>query len=134
MDADGSVNRRVVLAAAPVAASAAVLAVGCSASGPRAQPLTGALDSASAIPVGGGKVFAEREVVVTQPVAGTFRAFSAICTHEGCLVNSVADGTISCPCHGSEFSIVDGSVVQGPAQRPLPPEKVVNDGGTLRLD
>ena len=58
-------------------------------------------------------------IVITQPQSGLFRAFTAICTHEGCIVNSVSNGTINCPCHGSKFSIKDGSVVNGPAPSPL---------------
>jgi Rieske Fe-S protein len=87
----------------------------------------------SEIPVGGGKVFAGRQVVVTQPSAGEFKAFSAICTHQGCLVNQVADGTIVCPCHGSMFSIKDGSVEGGLAQSPLPEVKVTVSGNTLTV-
>ncbi len=88
------------------------------------------LASTSDIPVGGGKVFAGDKVVVTQPTPGTFKAFSAICTHRGCTVNKVADGTIDCPCHGSKFAIADGSVVNGPAQRSLSGREVtVSDDG-----
>ena len=68
------------------------------------------------VPVGSGVIVGD--VVVTQPAAGDFRAFSAVCTHSGCLVNQVADGTINCPCHGSKFGL-DGEVVNGPAARPL---------------
>lgn len=64
-------------------------------------------------------ILKERKVVVTQPTEGDFKAFSAICTHQGCLVGSVEDNTISCACHGSEFSAEDGSVVTGPATSPL---------------
>jgi len=72
--------------------------------------------------------------VVTQPNAGNFKAFSAICTHLGCLVTKVFDGAIYCPCHGSKFSIVDGSVMVGPATQPLPPENFTEKDGTLILD
>jgi nitrite reductase/ring-hydroxylating ferredoxin subunit len=75
----------------------------------------GALASAADVPVGGGTIFADEKVVVTQPTEGDFKAFSAVCTHQGCLVGQVADGTIQCPCHGSEFSIEDGSNVVGPS-------------------
>ncbi|MFJ3817590.1 Rieske (2Fe-2S) protein [Streptomyces sp. NPDC090056] len=92
-----------------------------------------ALARTSEIPVGGGAVFAEEKVVVTQPTAGEFKAFSAVCTHQGCLVNRVADGTIDCPCHGSKFRVADGSVVTGPATRPLPAERINVSGGTITL-
>src|SRR6187549_1173439 len=65
------------------------------------------LAAASSIPVGGGTVFADKDVVVTQPTAGEYKAFSATCTHQGCKVKSVADGVIVCPCHGSKFAIAD---------------------------
>jgi Rieske Fe-S protein len=71
------------------------------------------------VPVGGGIIVDGRNVVVTQPQKGTFKAFTAICTHQGCTVSDVRNGTINCPCHGSKFSPRDGSVVAGPATRPL---------------
>ena len=78
-----------------------------------------ALTTTAKVPVGGGTVLAAQKIVVTQPKAGTFAAFTAVCTHLGCLVDSVAGGTINCPCHGSKFSITNGSVVNGPATSPL---------------
>lgn len=70
--------------------------------------------------------------MVTQPERGRFKAFSAICTHQQCLVSEVADGTINCPCHGSRFRVADGSVAHGPATRPLPEERITVDGNTVR--
>lgn len=68
----------------------------------------------SDVPVGGGKILKDAKVVVTQPSDGKFMAFTAICTHQGCTVTGVEDGEIVCPCHGSRFSIEDGSNVGGP--------------------
>jgi Rieske Fe-S protein len=81
------------------------------------------------IPVGGGRIFAAERVVLTQPESGRIRAFSTVCTHQGCAVDQIAGGTINCPCHGSKFAVADGSVVAGPALRPLPelPVRVEND-------
>ncbi|MGH3219517.1 MAG: Rieske (2Fe-2S) protein [Streptosporangiaceae bacterium] len=96
---------------------------------PRAAQVTGTvLASTKEIPVGGGKIFPTERVVVTQPARGTYRAFSAVCTHVGCILNQISDGTINCPCHGSEFKITNGAVVAGPAPRPLPkkPIKIVD--------
>ncbi|MFF5103501.1 Rieske (2Fe-2S) protein [Streptomyces sp. NPDC000134] len=92
-----------------------------------------ALASTSDIPEGGGKVFADREVVVTQPSPGEFKAFSATCTHQGCAVKNVADGVINCPCHNSNFSITDGSVSSGPAREPLPAVQITVDGESITL-
>ena len=90
------------------------------------------LGEASAVPVGGGMIYTAAKVVVTQPTKGEYKAFSAVCTHVGCLCNQVADGTIDCPCHGSKFNITDGSVVTGPAPSPLAAASVtVSDGKIL---
>jgi nitrite reductase/ring-hydroxylating ferredoxin subunit len=70
------------------------------------------------VPVGGGVIFAEQNVVVTRPDQGTFEGFSATCTHQGCILATVAAGTINCGCHGSQFSITDGSNVAGPSGSP----------------
>jgi nitrite reductase/ring-hydroxylating ferredoxin subunit len=79
----------------------------------------GPLVAASKVPVNGGVILDARKRVVTQPSEGTFKAFTAVCTHEACLVGSVKDGVISCPCHGSAYSAADGSVQNGPATAPL---------------
>ena len=91
------------------------------------------LTSTSDVPVGGGTVFADQDVVVTQPTAGDFKAFSATCTHQGCKVKSVADGVIVCPCHGSKFAIADGAVTAGPAKSPLPEKTISVEGDSILL-
>ncbi|HEX6246987.1 MAG TPA: Rieske (2Fe-2S) protein [Nocardioidaceae bacterium] len=87
----------------------------------------------SEVPVGGGTIIEDEMVVVTQPAEGDFKAFSAVCTHQGCPVQEINDGQIQCKCHGSAFSIEDGSVVNGPASRPLETKSVTVDGETVRV-
>jgi Rieske Fe-S protein len=100
---------------------------------PAGAPPAPVLASTSDIPVSGGKVFEQRGVVVTQPQAGTFKAFSAVCTHAGCIVAEVKNGTINCPCHGSRFAAADGSVANGPASRPLKPVRISVTGNDIHL-
>jgi nitrite reductase/ring-hydroxylating ferredoxin subunit len=92
-----------------------------------------ALGTTSEIPVGGGMIFAAQKVVVTQPTAGEFKAFSAVCTHMGCIVNQISNGTIDCPCHGSQYSIKNGDVVGGPAPNPLPAQPIKVSGSDIFL-
>jgi nitrite reductase/ring-hydroxylating ferredoxin subunit len=96
-------------------------------------PAAKSLAKTSDIPVGGGKIFEAEKVVVTQPEAGQFHAFSAVCQHAGCTVGSVSGGTINCPCHGSKYKITDASVVAGPAPRPLPAKTIDIQGGEITL-
>jgi Rieske Fe-S protein len=88
--------------------------------------------STADVPVGGGVVIGDSEVVITQPRKGDFKAFTAICTHAGCIVGGVTD-TINCPCHGSTFSIEDGSPTGGPAPSPLAEVPISVDGGQISL-
>ena len=69
--------------------------------------------------------------VITQPTRGEYKAFTKTCTHQQCPVGSVSDGTINCPCHGSKFSIEDGSVANPPARSPLKEAKVTVAGGRV---
>lgn len=102
---------------------------------PEQAPTTDApqgLASTGDIPVGGGVVFQAEQVVITQPTPGEFRAYSAVCTHQGCVVNDVVGGTINCNCHGSKFGL-DGTVSQGPASAPLPAVAVKVTGDQISL-
>jgi Rieske Fe-S protein len=107
---------------------------GSSAAASAGSGAAGALASTSEIPVGSGMVFAARQVVVTQPTAGEYKAFTAVCTHMGCIVNQVSHGTIDCPCHGSEYSIKTGAVVRGPAPLPLAAKKIKITGESIFLE
>ncbi len=88
----------------------------------------GGLVATADVPVGGGVVLDGKKIVVTQPTAGEYKAFTAVCTHQQCLVSSVKDNTISCPCHGSTYSATDGSVKGGPAPAPLKAIAVTVEG------
>lgn len=135
------ISRRAVIAGACGVGVAAALG-GCSTYGgssegddaPAKDAAPGAaLAKTADIPVGGGKVFTDQKVVVTQPVAGTFKGFTTTCTHQGCTVAEVKNGTINCPCHGSMFKIADGSVAGGPAPSPLPAKEVKVTGDSITL-
>lgn len=131
-------RREALRAAGVVAIAGAGLAACGSSSGDVADTASGAVASAASgaagaasdlakkadIPVGGGKVIESAKVVVTQPTAGEYKAFSAVCTHQGCTVSGVEDGTINCACHGSKFDIATGDVKAGPATSGLPAKTV----------
>jgi Rieske Fe-S protein len=132
---DGITRRKTLTGAAAVGVAVPLLAAcggddgGDTATEP---PAAGEeLGSTSEVPVGGGKVFGDQKIVVTQPTDGDFKAFSAVCTHQSCLVSQIADGTIDCLCHGSKFSDQDGSVVNGPATSGLSAVTIKVDGDTI---
>ena len=143
-----------LLARRPVLCGAAAICVtavgGCAGYGkgrpapPPAQPAPAAQPAQAAanapipiatvadLPVGGGAILADRQLVVTRPTATEVRVLSAVCTHQGCLVDSVANGTISCACHGSAYSLT-GEVTSGPATQPLPARQFSVVDGVVTL-
>jgi Rieske Fe-S protein len=81
------------------------------------------LASVASIPNGGGRILQHPPIVLVRDANAAVQqvhAFSAICTHQGCTVSTIANGTIDCPCHGSKFDLHTGKVVAGPAPSPLP--------------
>ena len=129
-----AVTRRAALVCG--AGCGVALVAGCTRYGaPAAAPApAGApLGAAADVPVGGGTVFKDQQVVVTQPEKGSFKAYSAVCTHQGCVVANVSGGTINCACHGSKFKVADGSVAAGPASKPLETRAVRVANGNITL-
>ena len=135
-------RRAVMVGGTVLGAAAGLAACGSGGSGGAGTSSSSSTSSSSAgpvtvkaadVPTGGGIVIDGPNVVVTQPKAGEFKAFSAVCTHQGCTVASVADNVIHCPCHGSQFNAETGAVIAGPAPAPLPTEKVTVKGGTITV-
>lgn len=93
-----------------------------------AAPGADASLSTDEVPVGGGVILDAEKIVVVQPEAGAFAAFTAVCPHQGCLVTSVEANEIICACHDSRFSSFDGSVLRGPAQVGLTSAALSVDG------
>jgi len=132
---DVEATRRNVLGGLAAAAVAAPLLAACGSGKGDVTSTKGGSGpiKTSEIPVGGGKIFPGRNIVVTQPTSGEFKAFSSICTHQGCPVTKISGGTIDCTCHVSQYSIKDGSVEDGPAPKPLPEKTVTVTGDTLSV-
>ena len=132
-------NRRQALAGAATVGIGLPVLAACGAGDPTATDAGGAasgggpLTTTGHVKVGGGTIFPNEQVVVTQPAAGEFKCFTAVCTHEGCLVSKIADGKIVCECHGSAYSIDDGSVLNPPATSPLAEKAITVAGGKITL-
>ena len=150
VDRSADPSRRSVLAGAAVVGATTALALSACASDDSpdtAAPTTGesrptrAITTTTEVPVGGGRVvvLADSKVVVTQPTAVDFKAFSAICTHAGCTVGGVSDGLITCPCHGSTYDAATGEVVEGAngndprTQAPLAVVDIAVEGDTVNF-
>jgi Rieske Fe-S protein len=140
------IDRRTVIRSAGVVGVGVVGAAGLAACGGSSDTATTTSTSAAGsagpaadaikatdVPVGGGKIFDATKIVVTQPTAGEFKAFSAVCTHKGCIVKTVEDGTINCACHGSKFDMTTGAVKNGPATAPLAAKTATESGGSITI-
>ncbi|MFD9337009.1 Rieske (2Fe-2S) protein [Streptomyces sp. NPDC060028] len=89
------------------------------------------LGAASEVPVGGATLFRKSKLVVSCKEAGQYKAFSAQCTHAGCVLDKIVEGEGNCPCHGSRFDVTTGKVLRGPATDPLPEVPVKVEGGKI---
>lgn len=109
-------------------ADATAEAAPSAAAGSGATPLAALAD----VPVGGSitATIDGQDALISQPTAGTVVAFSAICTHQGCLV-APDGGELHCPCHNSRFDAATGEVLDGPAVKPLPEIAVRVDGANI---
>lgn len=114
----------------PSSSTAESAAASSSASTAETSARQGTTVPVAEVPVGGGTIV-DQTYVVTQPTDGEFRVFSAICTHQGNPVGQVADRQIICNFHNSHFSITDGSVISGPAQRALPAVAFTKSGDNI---
>ncbi|MGW7099851.1 Rieske (2Fe-2S) protein [Streptomyces sp. NPDC054838] len=140
MSASQPAARRTVLkgaAALAGAAGAGLTAAACSPGAGGAAGSPGApggpveLGAVADVPVGGAKLYREQKLVVSCPAAGQYKAFTAQCTHAGCILDKIVDGQGSCPCHGSRFDVTTGKVLRGPAADPLTPVPVKAEGGKI---
>ncbi|WP_256105802.1 Rieske (2Fe-2S) protein [Streptomyces sp. ODS05-4] len=132
-----STARRTVLKGAALAGAAGLGAAACSTDskvGHAENPTPTApveLGAADAVPVGGARLYREQRLVVSCPAKGSYKAFSAQCTHAGCVLDKVEENEGNCPCHGSRFDVTTGQAVKGPATAPLPEVPVRVEGGRL---
>jgi Rieske Fe-S protein len=92
------------------------------------------LATTSQVPVKGGFINQGVAVVVTQPSAGEYKAFTAVCTHAQCIVGTVSNNVIQCPCHNSQYSASTGEVIGGPAPAPLAAKSIKVDGSKIVLE
>lgn len=131
------VPRRAVLQSSAALSVGALAAAGCANSGTARHTTSaaagGVLIALDKVPVGGVApvTIDRRPAFIARPTADTVRAFSAVCTHQGCTVVAAGD-LLMCPCHGSHYELLTGAVTRGPAEKDLPAIPVHLDGGEVR--
>lgn len=133
-------SRRSFLAAGGVATATFTLAA-C-ASDPEQETFSGGeltqavqldqLQPGDSVQVAVGK----NQVLIHRETEDTIHAFSAVCTHQGCIVaaNSAADEPFACPCHASNFDKTTGEAVAGPAQLPLTRHNTAVEHGWILVE
>lgn len=126
-------SRRATLITGAVASGA--LLASCAEGDSNVTVPEGSVEMGAASAVGVGKAakltHGSTTVIVSQPSSGEYKAFSTVCTHQGCQVQVQDSNRIVCPCHGSEYAVADGSVVHGPAEAPLTSYPVQVKGGKI---
>ncbi|MGH2644538.1 MAG: ubiquinol-cytochrome c reductase iron-sulfur subunit [Chitinophagaceae bacterium] len=86
----------------------------------------------SALQTDGGFVYVQN-VIVAKTINGNYVAVSAVCTHQGAIVQyTTINNSFFCPVHGSDFS-TSGAVLRGPAYTPLTQYKTALSGNSLRV-
>jgi cytochrome b6-f complex iron-sulfur subunit len=145
---DVTSSRRTVITALPGVMVLPCFLAGCASEAPSSAPAEPASSGSASSPAADGQhldaaqvpvgsaivVSGAKPVVVAQPTAGTFVAFSASCTHRGTTVSAEPGSTtLLCPAHGSEFDAATGQVLKGPATTPLASVPVTNADGVLTL-
>jgi len=67
-------------------------------------------------------------------VGGRLYAFDDLCTHEACPLSAgLLTGTsIMCQCHGCQFDITTGAILNGPATEPLGIYRVKEVAGEIQ--
>ncbi|MDG4860758.1 Rieske (2Fe-2S) protein [Streptomyces sp. T-3] len=128
--------RRTVLKGAALAGTAGLGVAACSTESKvgHAEPLPTApvdLGAADEVPAGGAKLYREQRLLVNRTNDDKYTAFSAQCTHAGCVLDKIEKDEGNCPCHHSRFNVKTGEVVKGPATVPLPEIPVRVEGGKL---
>jgi nitrite reductase/ring-hydroxylating ferredoxin subunit len=95
------------------------------------------IESATDIAAGEKRVYdVEGTKVNISSVGGQLHAFDDTCTHKACsLAKGKLDGTtVTCPCHGSQFDVMTGEVLRGPAQRPVRSRLVQMEGANVLVE
>jgi nitrite reductase/ring-hydroxylating ferredoxin subunit len=130
---DGALSRRSWLKTVGVGLSV----IGLSGLGTQAMAASSQVKAGKAtdIPVKSAKAYVLKGqyILVTQPKAGVFKAFSGICTHQGAQITSMQGSNLVCAVHGASYDTATGAVTGGPAPSGLKKYTVTNKAGVLYI-
>lgn len=132
-------TRRTVLAAG--AATAAVTFAACSSEPEQEISSSGQLNEAvklEELPPGSSVQTAVggHQILIHRQSEQTVHAYSAVCSHQGCIVGATDDASevFICPCHSSNFDKHTGEAVAGPAQLPLTRHQTLIQNGWVLVE